>query len=172
MSKLTGWMVVTSLYSGGFKGDKTVYEHKDAAEFAHDRAKRNLGEWEETKLEEVQYTMLNETKCDVGGRVCCIDRTDRRSMVRGAALTKLNAEEKDALDLGNKLVPEPLPSLGAIDAGQVEREFVDWWLKNVTTVVNRAVVESGRGTDEKNANGFYARWIARIAWHQARGTMP
>lgn len=117
MSKLTGWMVIKTIGCGGpytgdnIQGDKTVYENQDAAEFIWAEKRANLGEWEEVKCDEVKYEMLNATKCDVGGRVCVLDRTTKVQLVRSRATAKLSKEERAALHLPSDETLEAVASL-------------------------------------------------------------
>lgn len=100
MSKLTGWQIIkTTGISGPKSGYQTVYEHKDAAEFRLAENKEDAGEWDSYDLHECKYEMLNATKCEVEGRVACVDRTTKLQLIRNRAANKLTKEERAALHI-------------------------------------------------------------------------
>lgn len=98
--KITGWQIIkTTGISGPKSGHQTVYEHKDAAQFKLAEAQENAGEWDSHELVECKYEMLNDTKCEVDGRVACVNRTTRKDYVAMRAIHKLTKEERASLHL-------------------------------------------------------------------------
>lgn len=98
-SDLFGFCVWRTKYSGGKHGDTVLWTDEEAAKFKLAEHKSKCGEWEEAKMERMKYIPLGGGKAVVGRTLYELLDTTRRELVRGAALAKLNNEEKEALGL-------------------------------------------------------------------------
>lgn len=100
---MTGYKVTVKDYPGNLTGDETVYTDKGAALYVEERAKlqelRNPRSEEraDVEFESVEYDGFDEHRCLVGRVVHNLTNVDRKTLVRGVAISKLNAEEREAL---------------------------------------------------------------------------
>src|SRR4051812_49317049 len=99
---MIGYKVTLHEYSGKIRGDAVVWAHEGAARLRFDQLQAAEGEWEDTKFKQVEYEPLGDGECRVGRVIHQLRNDTRQEMVRAAALKKLNAEERAALQLDDK----------------------------------------------------------------------
>lgn len=110
---MIGYKVTLKEHSGLVEGDDVVYTTKPAADFVYDLyadEQRNFARQEEapeTKIETVEYEVMphDVTQCRVGRMLHQLNVESREAMVARAAYSKLNSEERRALNLKDPDAP-------------------------------------------------------------------